>query len=171
MNEPKIVREAVPEDAKQVASIYNYYVLHSVVTFEEDAVTQEQTLQRITETLEEGLPYLVVEDQGEVVGFSYASKWKGRCAYRFAVESTVYLADGYVGKGMGSLIYAELLNQLLEKGFKTVIGGISLPNEASVALHEKLGFTKVGHFRRVGYKFNKWVDVGYWQKELESEVS
>lgn len=171
MNESKIVRDAVPEDAKQVASIYNHYVLHSVVTFEEDTVTQEQILQRITETLEEGLPYLVVEDEGEVVGFSYASKWKGRCAYRFAVESTVYLADGYGAKGMGSLVYAELLNQLLEKGFKTAIGGISLPNEASVALHEKLGFTKVGHFRRVGYKFNKWVDVGYWQKELESEVS
>lgn len=171
MNESVVVRDAVPEDAKNVATIYNHYVLRSVVTFEEDAVTQGEILQRITETQDSGLPYLVVEDNGNVVGFSYASKWKGRCAYRFAVETTVYLAPDCGARGLGSLIYTELLKQLSSNGMTTAIGGISLPNEASIALHEKLGFAKVGHFKRVGHKFGKWVDVGYWQKELENEVS
>ncbi len=171
MNESIDIRDAIPQDADRIASIYNHYVLYSIVTFEEDAVTKEEISQRILTTLENGLPYLVIADKGEVVGFSYASKWKGRCAYRFAVETTVYLAPDCGARGLGSLIYTELLKQLSSNGMTTAIGGISLPNEASIALHEKLGFAKVGHFKRVGHKFGKWVDVGYWQKELENEVS
>jgi len=102
-----------------------------------------------------------------LLGYCYASKWKGRCAYRYSVESTVYLSPDATGKGIGSKLYGTLLAELRQRQFHTVIGGIALPNPASVALHEKLGFEKVAQFRQVGNKFGRWIDVGYWQLLLQ----
>jgi len=93
----------------------------------------------------------------------YASKWHGRSAYRFSTEITVYLAPAHVGRGIGSQLYARLFPILRDRGIHAVIGGIALPNEASVALHEKFGLEKVAHFKEVGYKFDRWIDVGSWQ--------
>lgn len=109
---------------------------------------------------------MVAEDRGVVVGYAYASKWKARSAYRFAVESTVYLDPHYTGKGVGTKLYQELLKILRTKSLHVVIGGIAQPNPASVALHERLGFEKVAHFKEVGFKLGRRVDVGYWQLAL-----
>jgi phosphinothricin acetyltransferase len=120
---------------------------------------------RIAEVLET-LPWLVHEEDGRVLGFAYASRWKGRCAYRFAAESTVYVADGHARRGIGRALYTALLSDLRARGVHCVIGGIAQPNPASVALHEALGFSKVAHFREVGWKFGRWIDVGYWEVVL-----
>jgi phosphinothricin acetyltransferase len=121
---------------------------------------------RIREVTAAGLPWVVAELNGRVVGYAYASQWKGRCAYRFSVESSVYVDAKHTGQGIGSELYDALLGRL--RGGKThvVIGGIALPNEGSVALHERFGFRKVAHFNEVGFKFERWIDVGYWQITL-----
>ena len=108
-------------------------------------------------------PWLVCEECGSVVGYAYAAPWKARSAYRFAVESTVYLAAGQQGRGFGAALYRRLIEDLAARGAHCVIGGVSLPNAASIALHEKLGFRKIGQFSEVGWKFGHWVDVGYWE--------
>ena len=118
--------------------------------------------QRIDETIQ-SLPWLVWEQDKSLKGFCYASKWKGRCAYRHSVESTVYLRADSMGRGIGSQLYRALLDELRRRKFHTVIGGIALPNDASVALHEKFEFEKVAQLREVGNKFDRWTDVGYWQ--------
>ena len=157
-----MIRSATIEDAAQICDIYNYYVLETTITFEEQPVSPEEMKQRISETLE-GLPWLVWEDGGRIQGFAYASKWKSRSGYRYSVESTVYLHPDMHGKGIGSRLYQELLNKLRQHGIHAVIGGIVLPNAASMALHEKLGFKKIVEFKEVGRKFDRWINVGYWQ--------
>lgn len=157
-----MIRSATTSDAAGIAKIYNHYVLRSTITFEEQAVSVTEMQQRIDEVLA-GLPWLVWEENEVVHGFAYAIKWKGRCAYRYSVESTVYLSEGSTGRGIGSGLYKTLFAELRQHKLHTVIGGIALPNDASVALHEKLGFEKIAHFREVGWKFGRWIDVGYWQ--------
>ena len=163
-----MIRSARNSDAAAIAEIYNHYVLQTVVTFEEEPVSAEQMRTRITE-VQATYPWLVYEQEGVVVGYAYASKMHTRCSYRFSVETTIYLSKGSVGKGIGSQLYAELIQSLRGAGFYTAIGAISLPNEASIALHEKLGFVKTGQFKEVGRKFDRWIDVGYWQLMLQTE--
>src|SRR6476619_913864 len=157
------IRPANESDAASLARIYNHYVAATCVTFETDPVSPKDMADRIVETQNASLPWLVAEASGEVIGYAYASKWKGRCAYRFSVESTVYLEATKTGKGIGSQLYIELTAAIRALSMHTVIGGIALPNEQSIALHERLGFKKVAHFEQVGYKQDRWVDVGYWQ--------
>ena len=161
-----MIRSATSADATAIAAIYNYYVLNTSVTFEEEAVSTEQMAERIGQVKADGLPWLVLEQNGEVLGYAYATKWRVRSAYRFSVESTVYVKEGVTAKGLGSQLYQQLLADLKALGLHLVIGGITLPNEQSVALHEKFGFEKCGHFQQVGFKFEQWRDVGYWQKLL-----
>ncbi len=160
-----MIRDAVPDDAASVAEIYNHYVAETVVTFEETAVSGAEMRERLA-AADDGHPWLVLEEGGAVLGFAFASPWKSRCAYRHSVESSVYLAPGATGRGLGTGLYAALLDRLAAAGRRSALGGIALPNEASVALHEKLGFEKVGRFREVGFKFDRWIDVGYWQKRF-----
>lgn len=158
-----MLRAATIADAAAIAGIYNHHVLNTIVTFEEDAVTVADMTQRIAETIAAELPWLVWEENGGVLGYAHASKWKSRCAYRHSVESTIYLADAATGRGIGTTLYGTLIAALQPKGIHGILGGVSLPNPASVALHEKLGFVKVAHFKEVGWKFEKWIDVGYWE--------
>lgn len=160
------LRAATAGDAGALAGIYNHYILETVVTFEEAAIDAAEMQGRIAEVQGQNLPWLVAEEQGVVLGYAYAGKWKGRCAYRYSVESTVYLAPGATGRGLGRQLYDALLAELKARGIHVVIGGIALPNAASVALHEACGFVPTGRFSEVGYKFQRWVDVGYWQKTL-----
>ena len=157
-----MIREATSADATQLCEIYNYYVLETTITFEEAAVTPGDMKQRVQDTLP-GLPWLVWEEDQHILGFCYASKWKGRCAYRHSVESTIYLKPDAVSRGIGSQLYRALLHDLKQRGLHTVLGGIALPNSASVAFHEKFGFEQVAQFKQVGNKFDEWIDVGYWQ--------
>jgi len=163
-----MIRPATTGDAAQLCDIYNHYVLKTPITFEEQAVSVNEMQQRIEQTLQT-LPWLVWDEENSIRGFSYASKWKTRCAYRYSVESTVYIRPDASGKGFGSQLYSELLGRLKRQGFHTVIGGIALPNAASVTLHEKFGFEKIAHFRQVGNKFGQWIDVGYWQLILADD--
>lgn len=160
------IRHATSADASAIAAIYNHYVLTTAITFEEDVVPVEDMAQRIGDVLQAGLPWLVATVDGQVAGYAYATKWRARSAYRFSVESTVYLAPDGGRQGAGSRLYAALLDQLRAAGLHLVIGGIALPNAASIALHEKMGFEKVAHFAEVGFKLGQWRDVGYWQLRL-----
>ena len=160
-----MIRDANAADAQAIAEIYNHYIENTIVTFEETPVTADEMWSRMS--VDRGdFPWLVFEEEGTILGSAYASKWKGRCAYRHSAESSVYLDHQAVGKGVGTTLYTKLLEELKDRSIHTVIGGIALPNAASVALHEKLGFTKVAHFKEVGRKFETWIDVGYWQRKL-----
>ncbi len=158
------VRDVRDSDVARLVAIYNHYVAHTIVTFEEATVSEAEFARRIVVVTGGGLPYLVVENDGVVMGYAYASKWKDRIGYRFSVESTVYLDAGASGRGLGALLYAALFDALQVRGIHAVMGGIALPNDASVALHEKFGMTKVAHFVHAGCKFGEWIDVGYWQR-------
>ena len=160
------LRDASADDAGAMAAIYNHFILNTSVSFEEQALTSADMAQRIADVQAAGFPWLVAEQDKAVLGYAYATKWRVRHAYRFSVESSVYLAPACAGKGMGTALYTALLDRLAAQGCHLVIGGIALPNAASVALHEKMGFEKVAHFGEVGYKFGRWLDVGYWQKKL-----
>ena len=149
-------------DAPVIAAIYNYYVENTVITFEEARVDTEEMEARIS-NLSGQYPWLVYEQAGTIIGYAYASPWKVRSAYRYAVETSVYLAQDCTGNGVGTKIYSELLHRIKQTDLHIAIGGIALPNAASIALHEKLGFEKIGHFKQVGFKFEQWIDVGYWQ--------
>lgn len=161
-----MIRAAVARDYEGLAALYNHYVRHTVTTFETEPISGAEMGSRVSAVQQLGLPWLVLEDQGAVQGYACAVRWKGRAAYRFSVESTIYLADGCGGRGLGVLLYRELLDQLRNRGMHAILAGIALPNQASVALHEKLGFEKVAHMREVGRKFEEWIDVGYWQLVL-----
>ena len=161
-----LLRPATSTDADALTRIYNHYISNTIVTFEEEPIDGVDMAGRIAEVQAAGLPWLVAEENGVVVGYAYASKWKKRPGYRFSVESTVYLDPAATGRGIGRALYERLMAGLSELPIHLVIGGIALPNAASVVLHEKMGFEKVAHFREVGKKFGEWIDVGYWQRIL-----
>ena len=161
-----MIRLVKRSDAQSICDIYNYYVQNTVVTFEEEAVLQAEMIKRIHEITEK-YPWYVYETDGKIIGYAYASAWKSRCAYRYSVECTVYLQNNYTGKGIGKALYEALFSKLQQSNIHSIIGGIALPNESSIALHEKFGFAKVAHFQEVGYKFDKWIDVAYWEKVLK----
>lgn len=156
------IRKASVEDAEALCLIYNHYVLNTVITFEEEPVTASQMSQRIEEVTS-SLPWLVCVRDDEILGYAYAAKWRARSAYRHSVESSVYLRDGIARQRLGTLLYEALLAELARQPVHAVMGGIVLPNESSIALHEKFGFEKTAHFKQVGFKFGQWLDVGYWQ--------
>ena len=160
------IRQAAPSDALAIAEIYNHYITESVITLEEEPVTASEMARRMAEVRSASLPWLVAEESGPVRGYAYAHPWRNRSAYRFSVEATVYIAPGHVGRGIGSLLYGQLLSMLRAQNIHSVIGGITLPNEASVALNEKFGLRKVAEFHEVGFKFGRWINVGYWQRTL-----
>jgi len=157
-----MVRKVLVEDGGQIAEIYNYYILNTTVTFEEQELSETQMKERI-EKISSSFPYLVFEENGKILGYAYATEWRVRSAYRYSVESSVYVHKDVHGKGIGKQLYTELLNQLKAKRIHAVIGGIVLPNPISISLHEKFGFIKVAQFKEVGFKFHQWLDVGYWE--------
>ncbi len=161
-----MIRDVQPSDAEAIARIYNFYVLNTVVTFEEKAISPSEMVGRIKDVQNLNYPWLILEQDQAVLGYAYASPWKTRSAYRFTAECTIYLKNGCGGQGLGTQLYAQLFARLKAGGFHAVIGVIALPNPASVALHERYGMKKAAHFAEVGWKFDKWIDVGYWEKLL-----
>lgn len=157
-----MIRTTHTSDAAAICNIYNYYIENTTTTFEEVAISVDDMHTRITHSLDK-YAHIVYLDNNEIVGFAYATSWRTREAYRFSTETTVYLKQGHEGKGFGTLLYRELIRELKNKGFHLIIGCITIPNEQSIRLHEKLGFKKAGHFNQAGWKFNKWLDVGFWQ--------
>ncbi len=163
-----MIRKAGQADSAAIAEIYNYYIINAFSTFEETPVSAAEMSNRIDNVSSLGLPWLVAESDGMVAGYAYATKWKERSAYRYSVEITVYLSQHMHGKGLGTKLYKALFHLLRGSGIHTVIGGITLPNPASISLHETLGMKKVAHFENIGFKFNQWCDVGYWQMDLQA---
>lgn len=160
---PILVRDADAADASAIAALYNHYVTETIVTFEETPVSPAEIVQRMDAVRSSSLPWLVAVHGSQVVGYAYASSWRPRRAYRFSAEVTVYVSPDLARQGVGFLLYARLLPLLRSSGVHAAMGGIALPNEASVRLHEKFGFRKVAHLAEVGFKFERWIDVGYWQ--------
>lgn len=157
-----MIRPATAADAGSIAAIYNHYVRETVITFEETPVSENEMARRIAD-VGSRYPWLVAEHHGAVAGWAYATEWKTRSAYRFSVETTVYVSPTQQRRGMGASLYTPLIAELKARRLHSAVGGIALPNDASIALHEKLGFQKIAHFAEVGRKFDRWVDVGYWQ--------
>jgi phosphinothricin acetyltransferase len=157
-----VIRQVVPEDAEQIAAIYNYYIEHTVITFEETVIAEFVMRNRIIETVEK-YPWFVREENGVVTGYAYAHQWRERESYRFSVEDSIYVKNGAHGTGIGSALLQYLIESLRERGVHAVVAGITLPNERSVRLHEKFNFTKAGEFREIGFKNNRWLAVGFWE--------
>lgn len=163
-----MIRLATSDDAAAICAIYNHYITTSTITFEEDEVDPAEMAQRIANVNATHCWYVFASDEsGTIEGYAYATPWRVRSAYRFSVETTVYVKPGSGGKGIGTTLYTHLITELRQRGIRSVIGGIALPNPASVALHESMGFAQVAHFVDVGYKFDKWIDVGYWELVLK----
>lgn len=149
-------------DETVIVDIYNHYIQHTTITFEETPLSALEMRDRI-DACTQKYPWLVCEVDGQVMGYAYATAWKARAAYRHTVEATVYVREGCAGQGIGKALYTALLAALFEQGCHVVLGCIALPNAASVGLHEHMGFKQVAHFPEVGRKFEQWLDVGYWQ--------
>lgn len=164
------LRAVAGRDASAICAIYNPYVLETVITFEQSPVSEAEMTKRIREYTAL-YPWLVTELDSKVVAYAYATRWRARAAYDFTLESTIYVDKAYAGRGIAKLLYLELLRELKSRGVHAVVGCIALPNDASVALHEKCGFVKVAHFPQVGRKFDRWVDVGFWQATLNGDQS
>lgn len=161
-----MIRPATQDDAAAIAAIYAPYVRDTVVSFEEEPVAASEIARRIAKVQATPLPWLVLAPESRVLGYAYASRWHERSAYRHTVETSIYLAPEVVGQGLGTRLYGTLLDLLKAQGLHAAIGGIALPNAASEALHERLGFRKVAHYAQVGFKQGRWLDVGYWQRLL-----
>ncbi len=157
-----MIRKATTTDAEQICNIYNYYIENTVISFEEAPVSIQQMQKRI-KTISEAFPWIVFEVDQQILGYAYATLWKERSAYRYSVESTVYLSPQAVGQSLGTQLYKHLISQLKQTEIHSVIACIALPNMASIALHEKIGYKKVAHFKQVGRKFDQWIDVGFWE--------
>jgi phosphinothricin acetyltransferase len=161
-----MIRDVKPGDSGQICRIYNHYIENTIITFEEESLEPGEMERRIREVTKEH-PWIVFEEEGRILGYAYAHTWRSRSAFRFSLESTVYLDPGEMGKGIGTRLYSRLLQLLKDQGIHMVIGVLSLPNEGSRKLHEKFGFKKVAHYREVGLKFGKWIDIGSWQLNLQ----
>ena len=163
------IRLAKPSDARSLLDIYAPYVENTAITFEYEVPTIEDFAIRIEKTLEK-YPYLVAEEDGVVLGYAYASTYYARAAYDWAVELSVYVSQDARGQGVGTELYDALEDLLDQMGYVHFLACISLPNEASLALHRKRGYQQVAHFPKIGYKFNRWHDIVWLQKSLDKEA-
>lgn len=162
-----VVRDSKEADMAAVQGIYAHHVLHGLASFEEVPPTLHDLLTRRVSVLAAGLPYLVAEHDGEVVGYSYATAFRPRPAYRHTIEDSVYVAEGLGGKGVGSSLLAALIARCEAGPWRQMIAGIgNSGNAASIALHHRFGFRLVGTFNSVGLKFGRWVDVVFMQRPL-----
>jgi phosphinothricin acetyltransferase len=159
------LRPAVLADASGIAEIYNYYITHTAITFEEETLTAEAAEDRIRE-LSPQYPWYVWEEGGIIAGYAYAHAWHHREAYRYAAEDSVYLKPGWERRGIGRRLLEKVIGELQKQEFHVLMAAITVPNAASVGLHEGLGFKKAGQFNEIGFKLGKRLDVGYWELML-----
>jgi phosphinothricin acetyltransferase len=159
------VRDANEDDADACAAIYAPYVTDTAITFEYEPPSAAEMARRIA-AAQRAHAWLVLEDDGRVVGYAYGGPYKERAAYRWSSEVSVYLETGRRRSGSGRLLYAALFERLAERGFHTLVAGMTLPNDASEGLHRAMGFEPIGIFRRVGWKHGRWRDVAWAQRSL-----
>ena len=161
-----MIRPARPNDSAAICSIYNYYVINTCASFEETEVSAAEMERRIR-TISAKYPYLVWEESGKIEAYIYANTWKERSAYRYSAETSIYVRNCHTGRGLGSKLMEALLAEVSTTSLHTLVAGIVLPNEGSIVFHEKFGFQKTACFREIGFKFNKWMDIGYWELILQ----
>ncbi|WP_246088817.1 GNAT family N-acetyltransferase [Phreatobacter stygius] len=162
-----IVREATVADMTAVQAIYSHHVLHGLATFEETPPSVEEMLSRRAAVLGAGLPYLTAERDGRIVGYSYATAYRPRPAYRYAIEDTVYVADGLGGQGIGTCLLTDLIARCERGPWRQMLAVIGdSGNAGSIALHRSLGFAPAGTLRSVGFKLGRWVDTVLMQRVL-----
>jgi L-amino acid N-acyltransferase YncA len=159
------IRQIKDDDIVKITAIYNWYILNTAITFEIEAISPLTMQQRVHEKLENH-DWLVGESDQEIVGYAYYGAFHARAAYNHTVEATIYLAQEQTGKGYGKSLYGALMQSAKDHGFREAIGVIALPNSGSTTLHQKLGFSEVGVLKNVGYKFDRYIDVGIWQKSI-----
>ena len=153
-----MIRYVTQRDVKRITEIYNDYIINTTISFEVKPLTEDEMRNRIESVLAHG-PFLVWEEDGEIAGYCYAHPWKERAAYHNTLETTVYLAPQYFRRGIGSQLMRELINQCRVDNIKVLIACITANNEASIKMHEVLGFKQVSYFSQVGEKFGQWLDV------------
>jgi len=163
------IRLATANDAEQIQAIYVPYVLHTAISFELEPPTVEEMQQRIVALLPHW-PWLVCEQEGKILGYVYASRHRSRAAYQWSTDVSVYIDEQCHRFGIGRALYSSLFAILALQGFYNAYAGITLPNSASVGLHEVLGFQAIGVYRAVGFKFGAWHDVGWWQLVLQTHT-
>jgi phosphinothricin acetyltransferase len=162
------IRPARLDDAAALVEIYRPVVLETTASFELEPPSVEQFRERIAKVIDRWV-WLVAEDSSRLVGYAYATPHRSRAAYRYSIESSVYVAEAHQGRGIARRLYTDLFDAVIARGFCHAYAGITLPNDASVALHESFGFSHVGVFRSVGRKFGAWHDVSWWHKPLRPE--
>jgi phosphinothricin acetyltransferase len=160
-----LVRVATAADAEAVAAIYGHYVTHTAISFEEEPPSADEMAARIAANLKTH-PFLVYDAGGGVIGYAYANPHAARAAYRWSCNVSVYVAPGHGRRGIGRALYGELLDIVKAQGFHSAFAGVALPNDASVGLHEAMGFRHLGTYREVGFKHGRWHDVGWWRLGL-----
>jgi len=161
------IRDATPGDIGQIQQIYAHHVLSSTTTFEEVPPTHEEMAQRLRHVLDLGLPWLVAEHDGRVLGYCYAAPYRPRPAYRYTIEDSIYLADGESGKGLGRDLLSMLIERCETGPWRQMIAVIAgTQNQSSISLHRNLGFAHVGTQPETGYKFSQWIDVVFMQRAL-----
>ena len=160
-----MIRYVSNNDTQALLDIYNYYVLHTAVTFDIEPLTIKEFSEKIAR-INSDYPFLVYEENSEILGFAYGSKFRPKAAYNKTVESTVYVKIGSYGNQIGTKLYKQLLGLLKKEDYHLVLGVLTIPNEASVKLHEKFGFKQVAHLKEAGFKFGDWQDVGFWELKL-----
>lgn len=162
-----LVRAAAPQDLTAVQSIYAHHVLHGLASFEEVPPSVEEMQRRHADVTRQGLPYLVAEDRGEILGYGYCSLYRTRSAYRYTLEDSIYVKDGRQGRGVGKAVLGELIGICTALDYRQMIAVIGdSANAASIRLHASLGFVRAGLLRSSGFKFGRWVDSVYMQLPL-----
>lgn len=165
-----MIRLATVHDTEQILEIYSPYVQTTNISFETTTPTKEEMALRIERVLLNN-PWIVLEEGNVVLGYAYASKHRERAAYKWAVDTSIYVRQECRGKGIGKELYTALISILKLQGYCNVYAGICLPNESSVGIHEYFGFRKIAHYNNVGYKFGQWHDVGWWELFLREHDS
>lgn len=161
-----MIKNVTQQDIKQICEIYNHYVENTVITFEEERVSLAEMKRRVNQ-ISASYPFIVYKDNANVIGYAYASKFRKKSAYRFTVESTIYLAPESRKKGIGTKLYRSLIDKIKDYNFHAIIGVITIPNKGSQKLHKNLGFERVARLSEAGYKFDKWIDVEYWELTMD----
>ena len=161
-----MIRPVHINDAQELLEMYNYYVINTTVNFDIEPLSLKTFTDKLN-IITADYPFIVLEENNEILGYAYGSRFRPRAAYNYVAESTVYVKHTAHGKQIGSKLYTELIRLLKETDLHTVLGVLTIPNEASIKLHEKFGFEQVANLKEVGLKFGEWQNVGIWQLNLD----